>query len=643
MANFRPPKQWVLTESETITSYANWHTNILYHLSLCNDFAPYLETEWSKQQVANRGFVDDTEAVQPVEANRKTAVQKKIVLNRILGIVAQFAPPLLRNEVIKCSTSLSWIWARIRRHYNFSQSEVNLLGLSSIQRKEDERYETLYQRIIAHLEDNLLTVASGLLHDGEVIAEDEVMSPTIERLAVLHWLSLIDKRLPTYVARVFAHDLQSKTLKEIQPQLALSMDSLLAEISAQEDIQVHYARSSFSRNRLTKSFQTKTGASRSAPSKSCILCKASGPRYEGHNITTCWFVSKFEKMEMVKALQVCVEDTDESVEVNRTIYQESSPEEAAASPSVVGNATTDSSVKKVACDTSPFFYAFYAHHPCHVVIDSGATSSIVSRAFLQAVGITPKTTLHSARSADKSQLDVRGEVHMTLQLAGINLPVTALVLDKLDCDILAGIPFCKSNDIQIHMKSESISISDIKIPYGARDIVKPFIINRAESVIVRNDSAKVIMPGEYIEIYADELKSFDGEVAIEPHTESPLSGQWPIPSITRVIQGSVRIPNLTNEPVSITKSQHLAQIRRVVTPSQLRTASTATDYATPVGLHRKPPPISTTPTTYSESVTIDPDGQLTRDQRKDFADINKAFDSRFSTDFGCYNDKYGTI
>ena len=176
---------------------------------------------------------------------------------------------------------------------------------------------------------------------------------------------------------------------------------------------------------------------------------------------------------------------------------------------------------------------------------------------------------------------------MTLQLAGINLPVTALVLDKLDCDILAGIPFCKSNDIQIHMKSKSISIGDIKIPYGARDIVKPFIINRAESVIVRNE---VIMPGEYVEIYADadELKSFDGEVAIEPRTESPLSGQWPIPSITRVIQGSVRIPNLTNEPVSITKSQHLAQIRCVVTPSQLRTASTATDYATPVGLHRKP-------------------------------------------------------
>ena len=53
-------------------------TQTFYTISACvMILPPYLETEWSKQQVANRGFVDDTEAVQPVEANRKTAVQKK--------------------------------------------------------------------------------------------------------------------------------------------------------------------------------------------------------------------------------------------------------------------------------------------------------------------------------------------------------------------------------------------------------------------------------------------------------------------------------------------------------------------------------------------------------------------------------------
>ena len=81
--------------------------------------------------------------------------------------------------------------------------------------KYQERYGTFYQRIVAHLEDNLLTVASNLQHDGERPTQDETMSPTTERLAVYLWLDLIDQRLPAYVARVYAHDLQTKTLKDI--------------------------------------------------------------------------------------------------------------------------------------------------------------------------------------------------------------------------------------------------------------------------------------------------------------------------------------------------------------------------------------------------------------------------------------------
>ena len=71
---------------------------------------------------------------------------------------------------------------------------------------------------------------------GAVATEDEVMSPTIERLEVYLWLTSIAQRLPAYVAFVFAHDLQTKMLKDIQPQLSQSMDSLLAEISTQENI-----------------------------------------------------------------------------------------------------------------------------------------------------------------------------------------------------------------------------------------------------------------------------------------------------------------------------------------------------------------------------------------------------------------------
>ena len=229
---------------------------------------------------------------------RRTAVQKSIALERMLEFIAQFAPPLLYREIIRQSTSLDWIWSRIRRHYHLVQSEVNFLSLHQLTRKEDERYETFYQRILAHLHDNLLTVASGLQHDGAAITADENISPTTERLAVYLWLARIDERLPSHVQRVYAHELSMKTLKDLQPQLSRSMDALLSDIATQQDIQVHYTRSSFSgtnnnnqRRQFRPNQQRSNTASRSqrpsssSSNKICSLCKAvGGPRPHHHRM-----------------------------------------------------------------------------------------------------------------------------------------------------------------------------------------------------------------------------------------------------------------------------------------------------------------------------------------------------------------------
>ena len=64
----------------------------------------------------------------------------------------------------------------------------------------------------------------------------------------------------------YAHDLQTKSLKEIQPQMCEAMDSLLLEISAQE-----YSRSSYPSYRK-KPFTTCKSAKRSVKKdKSCII------------------------------------------------------------------------------------------------------------------------------------------------------------------------------------------------------------------------------------------------------------------------------------------------------------------------------------------------------------------------------------
>ena len=56
---------------------------------------------------------------------------------------------------------------------------------------EGKRYETLYQRLLAHVEDNLLTTESSIMYDGVAVTTNEVMSATCERLMVFLWFQLL--------------------------------------------------------------------------------------------------------------------------------------------------------------------------------------------------------------------------------------------------------------------------------------------------------------------------------------------------------------------------------------------------------------------------------------------------------------------
>ena len=489
---YKPPKPWTLTDNETKSSFANWQSNQLYHLSLNNDFSTFIADDfaWQKKSVTNRGLADDAEGT----ANRKTAVQKNIQLESMLSIIAQFCPSLLRGDVIKKSTSLKWIWQRVRKHYSFSQSEVNFLKLSEIHREPEERYETFYQRIVAHLDDNLLTAESGITHDGEIVTTNEEMSPTTERLAVYLWLTLIDSRLPAYVSRVYAHDLASRTCKEIQPQICEAMDSLLAELSAQEDSLVQYSRSTNSNrsNRGTRAFNNNNNSNfgnssnrggrnpsfrpqnnqQGGKQKTCILCKAAGRTFQGHDISSCWFISKFDKMEIVNAFQVetefQVDFGDGDGDQDSAFDHENQQSELVKTVTYEPQVSITETVRRVRSSTSPFFFAFYEHHVVKILVDSGATSTLVSGAFSRKVGLILQPTQQGAKQLDKSPLAVSGEVSFNVSFGDLNLKVSGLVNDSLDYDILAGVPFCEENNIDVLLSRKLISIHGKLIPYGSK-------------------------------------------------------------------------------------------------------------------------------------------------------------------------------
>ena len=70
---------------------------------------------------------------------------------------------------------------------------------------------------------------------------------------------------------------------------------------------------------------------------------------------------------------------------------------------------------------------------------------------LQADGVTP--------------LNIVGETHINLSRGKKTLKLEALVVDDLDVDILAGIPFMTVNDISVRPAKQQIMINESTLVY----------------------------------------------------------------------------------------------------------------------------------------------------------------------------------
>ena len=149
-----------------ITTFEAWRQNLQYSLSLDTNFTPFLADNfsWLKKSSTSpqRGLTSDGEDVPT--SRRRTANQKNVPLELMLGQIANFCPVISRNTIIKNSTSVKSIWQAIRAHYGFQSTGSHFLDFASIKLDVDERPEDLFQRLMSFIKDNLLIANSSITH-----------------------------------------------------------------------------------------------------------------------------------------------------------------------------------------------------------------------------------------------------------------------------------------------------------------------------------------------------------------------------------------------------------------------------------------------------------------------------------------------
>ena len=623
-AHMRAPKQWSLTKQETITSFEAWRQNLQYTLSLDQNFAPFLVDgfTWLKKSPGAplRGLTDDGEPIP--EAQRRTAAQKITQLELMLGQIANFCPVISRNTIVKNSVSVSSIWQSIRLHYGFQSTGAHFIDFNSIKLEPGERPEDLYQRLQSFIEDNLLRSDGSIRHYGEIPTEDEELSPSLENFIVLTWLRLINKDLPSLIKQRYGTELRSKTLASIKPEISQALDSLLEEIASTSEAKVLRAFHSSIKDNPRRSPARSSDVKR----PTCPLCQQAGRNKINHFLSKCKFLPAEDKSFMTKVRTVLdVPECD-------TESDSDNIEEQAVGESSHTHNLRVVSTRLVSTKQSPHFKAFYKQYPVKITLDSGAEISMVKVSVAQHIGAVITKSNQSALQADGiTPLAIVGETHIMLSRDNLNLTLDALVVNDLDVDILAGIPFMAVNDISVRPAKQQIMISDnITVHYGTSDSNNQNHVRRA--YVLKPETTSVIWPGSYLEVALPSDLQPECTLAIESRSDNvKFPTDWPPPGIIEAISGKVRIPNDTDEPQSLRKNEHFCQVR----------LTTEVSYDSSDDNIQLPKPHSPPIGTCSDAVSIDPDKMLTESYRSKFHTLVQTYDNVFDSNIQGYNGSMG--
>ena len=647
----KAPKQWSLSKHETVNSFENWKQNLLYTLTLDPNFAPFLSDEvtWAKKSKSSpvRGFEDDADSVPT--ACRKTAVQKCAMLDLMLGQIANYCPVISRSSIVKNSVSLNDIWGKVRLHYGFQNTGAHFLDFCDIRLEPDERPEDLYQRLVAFVEDSLLTVGGGITHHGESITEDEELTPSLENFVVLHWLQLVHEELPRLVKQRYGTELRSRSLASLKPEISQALGSLLDEIRSSDLTRAMRTTPSlgFTRTRTptaNKTFSNLRSQQKPGTFKSCPLCKQAG-RPDSHFLSKCKYLPQQDKRYLAKVRQIAhiidVDSEDTSDNESDIIPQ---PEYPAQCSAVFPE--RDSSTLRIQIRQSPYFDAFCRHHAVRITLDTGATGNMVRASTVHALGGKITSSSQSAHQADgRSPLAIIGETHITFSRDDKQFVFEGLVVENLDVEVLAGTPFMELNDIAVRPAKREIRIGDSTVlHYGStkKGAVSHTHSVRRAHVLRAPPTTTVLWPGDFVEVPLPAELSPTETLALEPRvcSKSTPSPAWPPPCIISNVAGKVRIPNLSSQPLLLHRNAHFCQVRpvSVVTPE----GSYAPGIPPPT-VSGPPCPSSRFggPGCHSQSVSLDPDNILPDKLKRQFHDLHEEYDDVFDPNFGGYNGAAG--
>ena len=170
---------------------------------------------------------------------------------------------------------------------------------------------------------------------------------------------MINPALPKLVKQRYGSELRHKTLSSLKPEISLALDSLLEELNTLQESKAFRSATTYKHQ-----FQHKQN-------KFCVLCKEKGRRYNNHNLWECSLIPESDKRSRPTARFRAINEGPDEEDVD--IRHESSGHEEPIPYGMLDQ----HDIAAVDIVQSPYLFAYYKSEPVKMVIDTGATTSLM--------------------------------------------------------------------------------------------------------------------------------------------------------------------------------------------------------------------------------------------------------------------------
>ena len=530
------------------------------------------------------------------------------------------------HPISRHSTSLEWIYKKIRQDYNLELQGIHFLNLLDLQWDPTGNNTPIgfYNKYRSLIIGNLKPQGTRIQWLNHTLERDEKLLPSHEDLIFLNVLQLLHPKLPAYIRTHYAHKIgKDLTLMDFKQEILGKCKEFIQDIEnppivaaaaaaaaaastptpePDEMLQCSYIPAPIQRNRNRPQFfrppfqQNYRYRPRFQPASSyrnqqpfryqqpsipyqpssklfCRLCQATGKSnnivYSHHIGKTCPSLSDKDKERLSTPQLNNIEIQDDyqaAMQDNGYFLEET---ETYDENEQVNKHTVITPIMSPTCN---FIQPVPAqiltvqdqnHADVHLDLDSGANVSFCKLDTVRAHGFKINPNGQLSRLADgKTPMEALGEVDEIFFRNQFQVRFHAIVTKDLHTDFIAGNNFIKENKVIQDFDANTITVHK---KYTVPETSRDMILpTQPNNLILSNNHIDVLLPGGELRFTVPHLD--ETMLAVQPYHQNKQD-QWPLPQLCQVKNNTIYLQNSANFPVNVKN-----------TKIQVRTLSDAQNY-----------------------------------------------------------------